>query len=165
MTFGVNYAIFLFKLQLYSSMTVSINVRFFIQPNNSDCTLSDYASRILYQIYSTEQPQSILIQCDNQPSAEELDHAMWHFHPYHFLPHSVSDSTDPLTKPIHITYQHNPNTDTDICVNYNRPEFQSQARQIIEIIACDEHSKKLARQRYRCYQQQHATIETHTDVR
>lgn len=163
MTTNVDYDIFIRKLQTFSLINMSKRIAFFIQPHPSAVTFEHYACSVIEYLYHS-QPRSMIILCQSEQQSTMLDQQLWEYHPYQFIPHDLSDN-DECRSPIRITTQQ-PNTIANkLIVNYNQNEFKCPANEIIEIISNAEPNKQSARERYRTYKANQATIETHTDVR
>ena len=98
--------------------------------------------------------QRVFIFCDNQQVAHQIDELLWSFSTDSFVPHNLPGEGLNSGSPVEISWQA-PTNQRHILINLasELPSFASQFSQIIDFVPSDEALKKLARIRYRGYQQ------------
>ncbi|WOH37211.1 DNA polymerase III subunit chi [Thalassotalea fonticola] len=100
------------------------------------------------------QNQRVFIFCDDQQMAHKIDELLWAFDANSFVPHNLPGEGLNSGSPVEISWQA-PTNNRNILINLSGqvPSFASQFSQIIDFVPTDEALKKLARLRYRAYQQ------------
>ena len=100
------------------------------------------------------QNQRVFIFCDDQQMAHSIDELLWAFDADSFVPHNLPGEGLHSGSPVEISWQA-PTNNRNILINLSSqvPSFASQFSQIIDFVPTDEALKKLARLRYRAYQQ------------
>lgn len=102
------------------------------------------------------------IHCLDDDMATALDDLLWTFHDTSFVPHAILGSAEESSVPVSLGASATPPEVADLLVNLHRdvPPFFSQFDQVIETTGEDEHSKALARGRYKFYKDRGYPIET-----
>ncbi|KGJ89339.1 DNA polymerase III subunit chi [Thalassotalea sp. ND16A] len=107
------------------------------------------------------QNQRVFMFCDDQQMAHQLDELLWSFESDSFVPHNLSGEGLASGSPVEISWQA-PTNNRNVLINLSGevPSFASQFSQIIDFVPVDDELKKLARLRYRSYQQLGFTVNT-----
>lgn len=111
-----------------------------------------------------QQQLNILIQTNDEASAQAIDQRLWTFHDISFLPHSVYNEDQDNDEPVLINWQAASSSQRDVLMNLSDriPDNVDQFARIVEIISGNEEMRQAARQRYRDYRQLGFTLDTHT---
>lgn len=105
----------------------------------------------------------VLISCETEQQALNLDEALWANDPDQFVPHNLSGEMTAFPTPIEISWAGKRNAqrrDVLISLQSQLPEFISSFTQIIDFVPADETRKALARERYKQYRQLGWALET-----
>jgi len=110
----------------------------------------------------------ILIHTADKDQEERLDKLLWSFDDTSFIPHiatsnvNCSDETV-LKTPIHLSFKSDQTSIDDVLINLKSetPDCYQQFARIAEVVINDEEQQHAARQRYRFYQQQGCTVNSH----
>jgi DNA polymerase-3 subunit chi len=99
--------------------------------------------------------------CDDQQMAHQIDELLWSFESDSFVPHNLPGEGLASGSPVEISWQA-PTNNRTVLINLSGevPSFASQFSQIIDFVPADDELKKLARLRYRSYQQLGFTVNT-----
>jgi len=119
------------------------------------CKLAEKAFRLGFKAY---------ILTDTRQQAQQLDTLLWTFRANSFVPHEIYQSDLPsLTNAVIIGNQQAPEAWQHTLINLSTfcPEQIHQSEQIFELLDNDETHKLAGRKRYRLYQQQGITPNTH----
>lgn len=119
------------------------------------CKLAEKAFRLGFKAY---------ILTDTRQQAQQLDTLLWTFRANSFVPHEIYQSDLPsLTNAVIIGNQQAPEAWQHTLINLSTfcPEHIHQSEQIFELLDNDETHKLAGRKRYRLYQQQGITPNTH----
>ncbi|MFD0965396.1 DNA polymerase III subunit chi [Seminibacterium arietis] len=98
----------------------------------------------------------VLIVCDNENQALNLDEALWQRDPEEFVPHNLSGEITKFITPIEITWGEKRNAQRrDLLINLQQtvPEFVSSFNHLIDFVPVNEAEKAQARERYKQYRQ------------
>ena len=125
-------------------------VQFYLlnQPNselNLACELAAKAWRL---------GKRVLIACETEQQAFEVDELLWARDPNAFVPHNLSGEVTQYPTPIEITWTDKRNAqrrDVLISLQHHIPNFAQSFTQVIDFVPTEEEQKALARERYKQY--------------
>jgi DNA polymerase-3 subunit chi len=114
------------------------------------------ARKALIQGYTT------YVQTDDAAQAERLDDLMWTFDQGSFVPHRRADGGGEPA-PVLIGFEPPEGDPADVLLSLGRelPRHFDLYRRIAEVVDDTESDKRLARQRYKAYQDRGCQLETH----
>lgn len=98
----------------------------------------------------------VLIACETEQQAFEIDELLWARDPDSFVPHNLSGEATQYPTPIEISWKGKRNAqrrDLLITLQTTIPDFVTSFNQIIEFVPVDEAAKAHARERYKQYRQ------------
>ena len=107
--------------------------------------------------------KKVLIACETEQQALELDEALWQRDAEQFVPHNLSGEVTNYATPIEISWVGKRNAQRrDLLINLqqNVPEFVQSFNQIIDFVPADEIRKAQARERYKQLRQLGWTLST-----
>lgn len=107
--------------------------------------------------------KKILIACENEQQALNIDEALWQRDPSEFVPHNLSGEATQYATPIEISWKGKRNSQRrDLLINLqqNVPEFSHSFTQLIDFVPSDETQKAQARERYKQLRAQGWTLST-----
>ena len=96
--------------------------------------------------------KKVLIACETEQQALDLDEALWQRDAEQFVPHNLSGEITNYATPIEISWVGKRNAQRrDLLINLqqNVPEFIQSFNQIIDFVPADETRKAQARERYK----------------
>ncbi|TCP96848.1 DNA polymerase III chi subunit [Cricetibacter osteomyelitidis] len=96
----------------------------------------------------------VLIACETEQQALNLDEALWQREPDQFVPHNLSGEITNYATPIEISWVGKRNAqrrDLLISLQNNVPDFAQNFHQVIDFVPQAENEKALARERYKIY--------------
>ncbi|WP_068545895.1 DNA polymerase III subunit chi [Thalassotalea crassostreae] len=98
--------------------------------------------------------QRVFIFCDDQQMAHKIDEMLWSFDSDSFVPHNLPGEGQFKGSPVEISWQA-PTNLRNVLINLASevPNFAGQFNKTYDFVPNDETLKKLARLRYRGYQQ------------
>lgn len=128
-------------------------VQFYVLNNKDNiheqaCDLAEKAWRL---------GKRVLIACETEQQALEIDELLWMKEPDSFVPHNLSGETTQYPTPIEISWKGKRNAqrrDLLVSLQVQIPEFIASFNQVIEFVPVDETEKIQARERYKQYRQQ-----------
>ncbi len=94
----------------------------------------------------------ILIACETERQALDIDEALWQRNPDEFVPHNLSGEATHYPTPIEISWRGKRNAQRrDLLINLQQevPEFSHSFTQLIDFVPTDEIQKAQARERYK----------------
>ncbi|MCU9999006.1 DNA polymerase III subunit chi [[Pasteurella] aerogenes] len=100
--------------------------------------------------------KKVLIACETEQQALNLDEALWQREPDEFVPHNLSGEITQFATPIEISWLGKRNAQRrDLLINLqtNVPDFIAGFNQVIDFVPQDETEKAQARERYKQYRQ------------
>lgn len=100
--------------------------------------------------------KKVLIACETEQQALNLDEALWQRDLDEFVPHNLSGEITQFATPIEISWQGKRNAQRrDLLINLqtNVPDFVAGFNQVIDFVPRDETEKAQARERYKQYRQ------------
>lgn len=98
----------------------------------------------------------VLIACETEQQAFEIDELLWARDPDSFVPHNLSGEATQYPTPIEISWKGKRNAqrrDLLITLQNDIPDYVASFNQIIEFVPVDETAKAIARERYKQYRQ------------
>ena len=102
------------------------------------------------------QGKRVLIACETEEQAFNLDEALWAREADDFVPHNLSGEVTTYATPIEISWKGKRNAqrrDVLISLQTALPDFINSFNQIIDFVPVDESQKSQARERYKQYRQ------------
>lgn len=102
------------------------------------------------------QGKRVLIACETEEQAFNLDEALWAREADDFVPHNLSGEVTTYATPIEISWKGKRNAqrrDVLISLQTALPDFINSFNQIIDFVPVDETEKAQARERYKQYRQ------------
>lgn len=100
--------------------------------------------------------KKVLITCETEEQALNIDEALWAREPEEFIPHNLSGEITQYATPIEISWAGKRNAQRrDVLINLQTqiPEFITSFSQVIDFVPNDEQLKTIARERYKQYRQ------------
>ncbi len=100
--------------------------------------------------------KKVLIACETEQQALNLDEALWQREPEQFVPHNLSGEITNYATPIEISWVGKRNSqrrDLLISLQTSVPDFAQSFNHIIDFVPADETRKAQARERYKQYRQ------------
>ncbi|MDP8079140.1 DNA polymerase III subunit chi [Phocoenobacter skyensis] len=94
----------------------------------------------------------VLISCENEEQALNIDEVLWARDPDQFVPHNLSGESTTYATPVEISWKEKRNTQRrDLLINLQNqlPDFISSFNQIIDFVPVEETQKVQARERYK----------------
>ncbi|QLB12721.1 DNA polymerase III chi subunit [Bisgaardia hudsonensis] len=98
----------------------------------------------------------VLIACETEQQALNIDEALWQREPEEFVPHNLSGEITTYATPIEISWVGKRNAQSrDLLINLQSqiPDFAVSFKQVIDFVPIDETEKAQARERYKQYRQ------------
>ncbi|PJG82218.1 DNA polymerase III subunit chi [Caviibacterium pharyngocola] len=99
----------------------------------------------------------VLISCETEQQALNIDEALWQREPEEFVPHNLSGEVTRYAAPIEICWANKRNAQRrDLLINLQTqvPDFAGGFNQAVDFVPNDETLKIQARERYKQYRQQ-----------
>ncbi|WP_118816112.1 DNA polymerase III subunit chi [Haemophilus haemolyticus] len=117
-----------------------------------DCTLSveEIACNLAASIWRSG--KKVLISCESEAQALEIDESLWQRDPNEFVPHNLSGEATQYPTPIEISWLGKRNLQRrDVLINLQQeiPDFSHSFTQIIDFVPKDDALKTQARERYK----------------
>ncbi|HDR0618714.1 DNA polymerase III subunit chi [Pasteurella multocida] len=94
----------------------------------------------------------VLIACENEQQALDIDEALWAREADEFVPHNLSGEVTTYATPIEVSWKGKRNAQRrDLLINLQAevPDYVSSFTQVIDFVPVEEHLKVLARERYK----------------
>lgn len=98
----------------------------------------------------------VLIACQTEQQAQEIDELLWANEPDSFVPHNLSGEITQYPTPVEISWLGKRNAQRrDVLINLQTqiPNFAQMFHHIIDFVPTDESEKAVARERYKQYRQ------------
>jgi DNA polymerase III, chi subunit len=139
-----------------------LQVDFYIVPDQTPdaryrlaCRLGEKAYQLGHRVY---------LYTENLAQAELLDDLLWTFKAESFLPHEIYPAAKAPPPPLLIGFDPDPNCDADVLINLTQevPPFYGRFSRVVELVDGNPASREKARERYRNYQGQGVTLNSHT---
>ena len=107
--------------------------------------------------------RQVYVHCLDEDMAASLDELLWTFHDTSFVPHALAGSPDAAHAKVLLGCAQAPPESMDTLVNLHAevPGFFSQFERVIETTGHDDHTRQLARERYRFYKDRGYLLATH----
>ncbi|GJH42796.1 DNA polymerase III subunit chi [Pasteurella canis] len=105
----------------------------------------------------------VLIACETEQQALDIDEALWAREPDEFVPHNLSGEMTTYATPIEISWKGKRNAQRrDLLINLQVavPDYIGSFNQLIDFVPVEEHLKVLARERYKQLRQLGWTLST-----
>ncbi|SUC09502.1 DNA polymerase III subunit chi [Pasteurella canis] len=105
----------------------------------------------------------VLIACETEQQALDIDEALWAREPDEFVPHNLSGEVTTYATPIEISWKGKRNAQRrDLLINLQVavPDYIGSFNQLIDFVPVEEHLKVLARERYKQLRQLGWTLST-----
>lgn len=140
-------------------------IDFYILEQKQASNRNLFVCRLLEKIY--KKGHQSLVHLSDLRQAQQLDDLLWTWRQGSFIPHEIGNETDGQSVcPILINYQSGNRAGAginDVLVNLTPeiPQFFSSFDRVVEVVDNQEQNRKLARERYRFYQQRGYPLETH----
>lgn len=100
--------------------------------------------------------KKVLIACETEQQAFEIDELLWARDPDSFVPHNLSGEATQYATPIEISWVGKRNAqrrDLLISLQTKIPDYVAMFNHVIEFVPVDETEKAQARERYKQYRQ------------
>ncbi|HDR1155712.1 TPA: DNA polymerase III subunit chi [Pasteurella multocida] len=94
----------------------------------------------------------VLIACETEQQALDVDEALWAREADEFVPHNLSGEVTTYATPIEVSWKGKRNAQRrDLLINLQAevPDYVSSFTQVIDFVPVEEHLKVLARERYK----------------
>lgn len=107
----------------------------------------------------------VLIACETEQQAFEIDERLWAREPDSFVPHNLSGEVTQYATPIEISWKGKRNAQRrDLLISLQQaiPEYVASFMQVIEFVPIHEADKTQARERYKQYRQMGWQLSTET---
>lgn len=107
----------------------------------------------------------VLIACETEQQAFEIDERLWVREPDSFVPHNLSGEVTQYATPIEISWKGKRNAQRrDLLISLQQaiPECVASFTQVIEFVPIQETEKAQARERYKQYRQMGWQLSTET---
>jgi DNA polymerase-3 subunit chi len=136
-------------------------VDFYVSNNTEQDAGLMLACRIAEKAYNLS--NNVYIHTDNPATAGKLDDLLWTFKQGSFIPHCLSSAGEFAESGIVIGYGDLPAISPQVLINIGDkvPEFFTRFERIAEIVAGDEHTRQVARERFKFYRERGYPLETH----
>ncbi len=94
----------------------------------------------------------VLIACETEQQALDIDEALWAREADEFVPHNLSGEVTTYATPIEVSWKGKRNAQRrDLLINLQAevPDYVRSFTQVIDFVPVEEHLKVLARERYK----------------
>lgn len=105
----------------------------------------------------------VLIACETEAQALNIDEMLWARDPDSFVPHNLSGEVTQYATPIEVSWKGKRNAqrrDVLISLQNELPDFINSFSQVIDFVPVEETEKAQARERYKQYRQLGWQLET-----
>lgn len=105
----------------------------------------------------------VLIACETEQQALNIDETLWAREPDSFVPHNLSGEITTYATPVEISWKGKRNAqrrDVLISLQQDIPDFVTSFNQVIDFVPVEESAKAQARERYKQYRQLGWQLET-----
>lgn len=126
------------------------NAQFYIFTDASKITIEQKACDLAASAWRAG--KKVLIVCETEKQALEIDEALWQRDPSEFVPHNLSGETTQYATPIEISWKGKRNSQRrDVLINLQQeiPDFSHSFTQLIDFVPKDDALKTQARERYK----------------
>ena len=137
---------------------MSKNAQFYIIENIQSTLLLSASENLACNLAASawRVGKKVLIACETEQQALNLDEALWQREPDEFVPHNLSGEITQFATPIEISWLGKRNAQRrDLLINLqtNVPDFVAGFNQVIDFVPQDETEKAQSRERYKQYRQ------------
>lgn len=109
-----------------------------------------------------QQGHSVYIRCADSSGVRNIDDLLWQFKDVSFVPHALEDDdTNPAPVSLGMSVSNSANADILVNLGVGVPESAQRFQRVIETAGYDDITRTAARKRYRHYQDQGLTLNTH----
>jgi len=107
--------------------------------------------------------RQVYVHCLDDDMAASFDELLWTFHDTSFVPHALAGTPEARATKVLLGSTSHPPDCMEVLVNLHAevPTFFSQFDQVIETTGHDDHTRQLARERYRFYKERGYKLATH----
>ncbi|OOF86887.1 DNA polymerase III subunit chi [Rodentibacter ratti] len=126
------------------------NAQFYILTEQGPFTVEQLACNLAASAWRLG--KRILIACETEQQALDIDEALWQRDPNEFVPHNLSGEATQYPTPIEISWRGKRNAQRrDLLINLQQdvPEFSHSFTQLIDFVPVEETQKEQARKRYK----------------
>lgn len=126
-------------------------VTFYLMPDTGELSVEELACDIAAHYF--RQKQKVLVYCQSQQDAEQIDELLWQRPVDGFVPHNLTGEGPQAGAPVEITWQPPTSRGRTVCINLHPqcPQFAGQFRTLIDFVPADDTLKQQARERYKHY--------------
>ncbi|OOF44611.1 DNA polymerase III subunit chi [Rodentibacter rarus] len=126
------------------------NAQFYILTEQTPLSVEQLACNLAASAWRLG--KRILIACETEQQALDIDEALWQRDPDEFVPHNLSGEATQYPTPIEISWKGKRNAQQrDLLINLQQtvPEFSHSFIQLIDFVPVEEMPKAQARERYK----------------
>ncbi|OOF50575.1 DNA polymerase III subunit chi [Rodentibacter genomosp. 1] len=126
------------------------NAQFYILTEQSPFTAEQLACNLAASAWRLG--KRILIACETEQQALDIDEVLWQRDPNEFVPHNLSGEATQYPTPIEISWRGKRNAQRrDLLINLQKdvPEFSHSFTQLIDFVPVEDDQKEQARVRYK----------------
>lgn len=126
------------------------NAQFYILTEQSQMTVEQLVCKLAAEAWRAG--KRVLVACETEQQALNIDEALWQRAPDEFVPHNLSGEATQFTPPIEISWKGKRNAQRrDLLINLQQevPEFSHSFTQLIDFVPAEERQKVQARERYK----------------
>jgi DNA polymerase-3 subunit chi len=137
---------------------MTTRVSFYVLSEQGDGAREAFACRLVDKAW--QQGLSVQVRCEDEAAVQGMDELLWRFSDRSFVPHEIAPAgEDPA--PVLLAREPLPQP-ADLLVNLTAdlPVDFIQHGRVVELVAGDETSKLVGRERYRRYREAGAELET-----
>ena len=136
-------------------------VDFYVLNDETEKAQLYLACKLADKTYQTQ--KCLYIHCKDQAQANIVDDMLWSFNANSFIPHGLLEKNRLVTLPILIGCDESTAIKCDVLLNLDHeiPTIIDNYKRIIEIVYQNQEAKKLARMRYKTYQDKGLSLESH----
>ena len=135
-------------------------VTFYLMNEGGEATVASLSCNLAAHFF--RQKQRVLVYCQSQEQAEDVDELLWQLPVDGFVPHNLTGEGPEAGAPVEITWQPPKNRSRAVCINLHPecPSFTGQFRTLIDFVPAEEQLKQQARERYKQYRAAGHQLET-----
>jgi len=136
-------------------------IDFYVLPGESRLERETMACRLIDKIYQLN--RQVYVVTESQQDAQRIDDMLWTFRPGSFIPHCIDGANSTVQIPVVIGFKDNAPEMGDVLLNLTHevPLFFSQFDRVAELVAADENSRALSRNRFKFYKDRGYELTTH----
>lgn len=120
-----------------------------------------YGCRLIRRI--RQAGSKAVVFCEDGPTLEQFDRALWTFAPLEFIPHLRADDRLAERTPVLLTDRVAETAHHEVLVNLGTttPAFFTRFERLLEVVSREDGDRDLARRRYRYYKDRGYPLNTH----